>query len=126
MKAIRVKEAGTAQQLQLQECEIPSCGSDDVLIELKVAGINFIDIYVRTGLYPTSTYPYTPGKEGSGIVVAVGEMVSDFKKGDRVTFCSAGSGSYAEFIVVPANQVVLIPEALSFEIAAAAMLQGLT
>lgn len=125
MRAIRVQQPGGIEVLQLEECEQPAYGDNDILIQIKAAGINYIDIYTRTGLYK-SPHPYTPGKEGSGIVAAVGKNVHQFKKGDRVAFCSPGTGSYAEFTAIPADQVVSIPDAVSFEIAAAAMLQGLT
>ncbi len=126
MKAIQVAQAGGIEQLQLQECDIPQYGPDDVLVQAKVAGINFIDIYNRTGLYKPAYYPYIPGKEGSGVISAVGSQVKHLKPGDRVAYCEAGSGTYAEFVAIPAKEVVLIPESISFETAAAAMLQGLT
>lgn len=126
MKAIQVEKPGGTDALQLKDSPVPECGPDDVLVEIKAAGINFIDIYLRTGLYKPPLYPYTPGKEGSGIITAVGKNVKDLKPGDKVAFCSGGTGTYAEFAAIPANQVVLMPESLSFETAAAAMLQGLT
>jgi NADPH2:quinone reductase len=126
MKAIQVQKPGSSDELILSEIEVPKLGEQDVLIEIKAIGVNFIDIYTRTGLYKPGNYPYTPGKEGSGVVVEVGKNVTTVNKGDRVAFCSPGTGSYAEFTVLPADQIVLIPESISFEIAAAAMLQGLT
>jgi NADPH:quinone reductase len=126
MEAIQVKKPGGAEVLQLEECEKPLCGDNDLLVQIKVAGINFIDIYNRSGLYKPAAYPYTPGKEGSGIVDAVGKNVKDFHVGDRVAFCSPGTGSYAAYIAIPAAEVVPLPDHISFEIAAAAMLQGLT
>lgn len=126
MKAIRVEHPGGPERLKLQEIEVPNYGPNDVLIQVKAIGINYIDVYVRTGLYKPSRYPYTPGKEGSGVVTAVGDNVKDFKPGNRVAFCLVSEGSYAEYVVVPADKVVLIPTGISFEIAAAVMLQGLT
>lgn len=126
MQAIKVQAPGNTDQLQLIECPIPICNPDDVLVEIKAAGLNFIDIYIRTGLYKSPHYPYIPGKEGSGIIISVGKNVRHLNEGDRVAFCVGGTGTYAEFAVIPADQVVLIPEKISFEIAAAAMLQGLT
>lgn len=126
MQAILVNEPGGSEKLQLQEVVTPKCKPDEVLVEIKAAGINYIDVYIRTGLYPSAQYPYTPGKEGSGIITTIGENVKEFKVGDRVAFSSGGSGSYAQYTAIPAAQVVPIPASLSFEIAAAAMLQGLT
>jgi NADPH2:quinone reductase len=120
-----VSQAGGAEELKFVDAPVPKCGPRQVLINIKVAGINYIDINIRTGLYPQN-YPYTPGKEGSGVVSEVGEQVSDFKPGDRVAFCVWGSGSYAEYTVVDEERVVKIPDNLSFEFAAASMLQGLT
>jgi len=126
MKAIQVKQPGNVDQLHFVECDIPVYSANDVVIQLKAIGINFIDIYTRTGLYQPPHYPYTPGKEGSGVVTSVGKNVTDFKIGDRVAFCFAGSGSYAEYVVIDSNQVVLVPDDISFELAAASLLQGLT
>lgn len=126
MKAILVRQSGGIDQLHLEDVSVPECGPKDVLVKLKAVGINFIDIYVRKGLYKTNQFPYIPGKEGSGEVVSVGKDVQAFKPGDRVAFCAAGTGTYAEYAAIPADQVVLIPASLSFETAAAVMLQGLT
>jgi NADPH2:quinone reductase len=126
MRHITVESPGGDEQLQLVEEKIPDYGPDDVLIEMKAAGINYIDIYLRSGLYKVPHYPYTPGKEGSGIVAEIGKNVTQVKKGERVAFLAGSSGSYAEFAVVPANQVVAIPEEISFEVAAAAIFQGAT
>lgn len=126
MKAIRIVQAGDAQELKLQDIPAPAYGDDDVVVQMKVAGLNYIDIYTRTGLYKPAQYPYTPGKEGSGVIIACGKNVKDIKVGDRVAFCSAGTGTFAEVVVIPASQVVIIPDEMSFEIAAAVMLQGLT
>ena len=126
MHAIRVAAPGNAEQLVYKECEQPQPGPQDILVKIKAIGINYIDIYIRTGLYKPPSYPYTPGKEASGEVVAVGDQVKDFTTGDRVAFCSNNSGTYAEYVVVPADQAVHIPDSMDYEIAAAAMLQGLT
>ncbi|MDX1901773.1 MAG: quinone oxidoreductase [Gammaproteobacteria bacterium] len=126
MQAIQVHRPGDSTVLLMQMCSVPICGQEDVLVQVKAVGINYIDIYIRTGLYPPPHYPYVPGKEGSGIVVEVGGNVRDLEVGDRVAFCSSGSGTYAEYVAIPADQVVKIPTALSFETAAAGMLQGLT
>lgn len=126
MKAIQISQAGGPEQLLLKDIPQPEIGADEILVQVKAAGINFIDIYTRTGLYKPAQYPYTPGKEGSGVIVAIGKNVRDFNLNDRVAFCSSGSGTYAEYVTIPASQVVLIPDEISFEVAAAVMLQGLT
>jgi NADPH2:quinone reductase len=93
-------------------------------VRLSAAGVNFIDIYHRTGLYPLPL-PFTPGNEGAGVVEAVGREVTEVRPGDRVAYAMA-TGSYAELAVVPAFRLVPIPDTVSFEVAAAAMLQGMT
>lgn len=126
MKAIVVKETGGIDKLQLQEIPTPVCKPDEVLIQLKASGINYVDVYFRTGLYPVAQIPFVPGMEGSGVVTAIGAAVKNIKVGERVAFTAGGSGAYAEFAAIPAAQVVKIPAAISFETAAAAMLQGMT
>lgn len=126
MKAIQVKQAGGAEQLQFVEIPIPEYGPNDVLVQLKATGVNFIDIYTRTGLYKPIRYPFIPGKEGSGIVMSVGANVKNIRPGDRIAFCVGGTGTYAEYVAIPEDQVVSIPASMSFETAAAIMLQGLT
>jgi len=126
MQAISVDKAGDSSVLKYTDVSEPICGDDEVLIKLKAIGINFIDIYIRQGLYPVAAYPYIPGKEGSGDVIAVGKNVKDIKVGDRVGFCNGGRGSYSEIAAVLAEQVVPLPDNISYEIAAASLLQGLT
>jgi len=124
MKAIRVHAVGGPEVLVLEETPSPSPGPKEALVRLSAAGVNFIDIYHRIGLYPLSL-PFTPGNEGAGVVEAVGPDVSEVKPGDRVAYAMA-TGSYAELAVVPAWRLVPIPDTVSFESAAAAMLQGMT
>ena len=126
MKAIRVNQPGDISELHFEETPVPQCNPSDVLVEIKAAGINFIDIYIRNGLYKPPHYPYIPGKEGSGVIAQVGSQVKRLKPGDRVAFCSGGTGTYAEFVAIPSEQVVLLPPEISFEVGAAVMLQGLT
>lgn len=126
MRAILVKHPGGNEVLELENYQQPEIKSNEVLVEIKAVGINYIDIYIRTGLYKAVSYPYIPGKEGSGVVKAVGADVKDLKQGSRVAFASSGSGTYAEYVAIPADEVVVIPDAISFETAAACMLQGLT
>jgi NADPH2:quinone reductase len=124
MKVIQVKEYGDEQALQLTDLPIPKPGPDEVLVQLKAAGLNFIDIYMRTGYYP-HTLPYVPGYEGAGVVSEIGSKVSEVKVGDRVAYTGA-LGSYAEYNVVNAAQLIPLPDELSFEEGAACPLQGIT
>jgi NADPH2:quinone reductase len=124
MKAIRVHAVGGPEVLVLEETGAPTPGPKEALVRISAAGVNFIDIYHRIGLYPLPL-PFTPGNEGAGVVEAVGAEVTEVRPGDRVAYAMA-TGSYAELAVVPAWRLVPIPERVSFEAAAAAMLQGMT
>jgi NADPH:quinone reductase len=124
MKAIRISEPGGPEVLKLSEIERPTPGAGEVLVRLEASGLNFIEIYQRKGQYQRPL-PYTPGAEGAGVVEEVGEGVMDFKQGDRVASAGVG-GSYAEYALVPATQLVPLPEGVSTELAAAVMLQGMT
>ena len=124
MKAIRVHEAGGPEALLFEEVSSSEPSADHVLVKTKAIGVNFIDIYFREGLYP-GTFPFTPGFEAAGEVVAVSSEVTEFGIGDRVAYSSV-MGSYAEQTSVPTDQLVKIPADLDFETAAAAMLQGMT
>jgi NADPH2:quinone reductase len=124
MKAILVHTPGGPEQLKLEEIAQPVPAAGQALVKLEAIGVNYIDIYFRTGLYPADK-PITIGQEGAGRVAAVGEGVTDLAVGDRVAYAMA-RGSYAEFAAVPAWQLVKIPENVSTEQAAAAMLQGMT
>lgn len=124
MKAIVMEKHGGAEELKWQERPLPSIKPNEALVKLHSIGVNYIDIYHRMGLYP-QTLPFTPGMEGAGVVEAVGERVTLVKKGERVAY--AGSlGAYAQYHAVPETQLVPLPESLSFEQGAAAMLQGMT
>ncbi len=128
-RAITVREVGGADVLRLEDHDPCPTGSPDdgtLLVRVAACGVNFIDVYFRTGLYPRPL-PYVPGLEGSGVVEAVGGggASKGFAKGDRVAWVSA-PGSYAELMLVPQSQVVKIPDGVSTEVAGAAMLQGLT
>ena len=100
-------------------------GKGEVLVEQKAAGVNFIDVYFRTGLYKSETMPFVLGKEGAGVVAAVGADVTRFKVGDRIAY-TASSGSYAEQAIVEADKAVKLPDAITEETAAAVMLKGMT
>ena len=124
MKAIQVNVPGGPENLQLVEIPTPRPGPGQALVRLAASGVNFIDIYFRTGLYKADL-PIAIGSEGAGTVEAVGEGVTEVAPGDRVAYAMA-RGSYAEYAVVPAAQLVKIPAHLDFQRAAAAMLQGMT
>jgi NADPH2:quinone reductase len=122
--AIRVHEFGGPDALKWEEVEIDEPGPGQVKIRQQAAGLNFIDVYHRTGLYKQEL-PFTPGVEGAGVVEAVGAGVDNVKVGDRVTYASQ-IGGYAEERLIAADRVVKLPDSISFEQAAAVMLQGLT
>lgn len=124
MKAIRVHQYGGPESMVLDEVPVPTPGPQQALVRLHVSGVNFIDVYFRTGLYKAEQ-PTALGSEGAGVVEAIGAGVTGLAPGDRVAYAMA-RGSYAELAVVPAAQLVTIPEGVTFEQAAAAMLQGMT
>lgn len=124
MKAIQVFETGGPEKMQLAEVPRPMPGPGQALVRIAAAGVNFIDIYFRTGLYK-SDLPVALGSEGAGTVEAVGAGVSEVAPGDRVAYAMV-RGSYAQFALVPAWQLVKLPDNLDFQSAAAAMLQGMT
>lgn len=125
-KAIRLEQYGGPEVLKMVEIEVPEPGENDVTIRQRAVGLNFIDIYFRTGLYK-SVLPHGMGFEGAGEVVAVGKAAKKrFKVGDRVAYGQSPIGAYAEVRNVPAAQVVKLPKGISFEEAAAMMLKGLT
>jgi NADPH2:quinone reductase len=108
----------------VERVPVPVPGNGEALVQLDVAGLNFVDIYKRSGLYKVSL-PATPGEEGAGTVTALGPGVADLRVGDRVVWANS-MGAYAEFAVVPAAKLVPLPEAVSAEQGAAVMLQGIT
>lgn len=124
MKQIQVKQLGGPESMELVDAPVPKPGPQQALVRIAAAGVNFIDIYFRTGLYK-APLPATLGNEGAGTVTEVGPDVSEVKPGDRVAFAMT-RGSYAEFAVVPSAMLVKIPEHLDFKTAAAGMLQGMT
>ena len=124
MRAIRVHSFGGPEVLTLESVSDPHPAKGEVVVRLAAAGVNFIEVYQRKGLYQVP-HPSTPGGEGAGIVEAIGTDVVGLKVGDRVV--SQGfRGSYAELAVAPADRVVKVPDGISLDVAAAAMLQGLT
>jgi NADPH2:quinone reductase len=124
MKAIRVEQPGGAEALQLVEVPDPKPREGEALVRIEAAGVNFIDVYHRSGAYRLS-YPLIPGQEGAGTVVEVGAGVREVGPGDRVAFAS-GPGAYAELAAVPAAKLVPVPDGVSAKQAAAVMLQGMT
>jgi NADPH2:quinone reductase len=124
MQAIRVSATGGPEALQLEEIATPEPGPGQVRIKVEAAGVNFIEIYQRKGQYQLSL-PFTPGAEAAGTVDAVGPDVAEIQVGARVATVDA-RGSYAQYALVAADRVVSVPEGVSVEVAAAAMLQGMT
>jgi NADPH2:quinone reductase len=124
VKVMHVREPGGPEQMELAEIPTPTPGPKQVLVRIAASGVNFIDIYFRTGLYKADP-PITLGSEAAGTVEAIGPDVSEVAPGDRVAYAMV-RGSYAEYAVVPAAQLVKIPDAVDFDSAAAAMLQGMT
>ena len=123
--AIRVHDYGGPEVLRWEEVEIGEPGPGQVRIRQTAVGLNFIDIYGRTGLYPQPSFPFIPGMEGAGVVTAVGEGVRDLKPGRRVAY--AGQiGAYAEERLIAAERVVKLPDTIDDRVAAAIMLQGMT
>jgi NADPH2:quinone reductase len=124
MQAIRVNATGGPDALQLEDVPIPEPGSGQVRIRVEAAGVNFIEVYQRKGQYKLPL-PFTPGAEAAGIVDARGPGVTDMQVGARVASVNV-HGSYAQYALVQADRVVLVPEGVSVEVAAAVMLQGMT
>jgi NADPH:quinone reductase len=124
MKAIRVTEAGGPEVLTVREVPDPEPGRGEARVRVEYAGVNFIDVYHRTGLYP-KPLPFTPGVEGAGVVEAVGPGVEDVAVGDRVAW-ALHPGSYAEAAVVPSWRLAHVPDELTLDVAAALMVQGMT
>jgi NADPH2:quinone reductase len=122
--AIRVHQAGGPEVLQWDEIQVGDPGPGQIRLRQEAAGLNFIDVYHRTGLYKQEL-PFTPGVEGAGVVEAVGPDVDDVKVGDRVAYAGP-LGGYAEERLIAADKLVKLPDSISFEQAAAMMLQGLT
>jgi len=124
MKAIQVSQAGGPEVLTLVDVATPELKPNEALVQIKAAGVNFIDVYFREGRYP-APLPFINGQEAAGVIVEVGADVTTFKPGERVAYVGR-LGSYAELASVPAAQLVKIPDELDFDQAAAAMLQGMT
>ncbi len=124
-RAIQILAFGGPEAMQLVDVEVGQPGPGEVRIRHHAAGLNFIDVYQRTGLYPNAL-PLSLGMEGAGLVEAVGEGVEHLHVGDRVAYASQPPGSYCELRVMPARSVVVLPDGIDFETGAAMMLKGLT
>jgi len=125
-KAIRVHATGGPEVLRWEEVEVGAPGEGEALVRHAAVGLNYIDVYFRTGLYPAPGLPFTPGMEGAGTVEAVGPGVSEVAPGDRVAYAAAPVGAYAEVRLMPARKLVRLPDSIDFEQGAAMMLQGMT
>lgn len=125
MRAVVVSEQGGPEVLRVEERDVPQPGEGQVRVDVQAAGVNFIDIYQRSGTYPMQT-PFIAGSEGAGTVSAIGPGVSGVAVGDLVGWAMASGAGYAEQVVVAADRVVPVPEGVSGELAAAVLLQGMT
>ena len=123
--AVRIHSNGGPEVLRWEEVALPKPGRNEVIIRQTASGLNFIDVYFRTGLYKVPSFPATIGNEGAGVVEAVGVDVTEVAVGDRVAYCMS-LGSYAQRRVVPAQQLVKLPDTVTDEQAAAMMLKGCT
>ncbi|MEK7831226.1 MAG: alcohol dehydrogenase catalytic domain-containing protein, partial [Acidobacteriota bacterium] len=124
MKAIVVENCGGPESLVYRDAEKPAPKAGEALVKLEAVGLNFIDVYHRTGLYPLPR-PFIPGMEAAGIVESLGEGVSEVSVGDRVAYAMQ-PGAYADYAAVQSWRLVKVPAGVSAEQAAAAMLQGMT
>ena len=125
-KAIRIYETGGPEVLQWEEHDPGQPSAGEALVRHEAVGLNFIDVYHRTGTYPLPSLPAVPGMEGAGIVEAVGVGVTEVAAGDRVAYAGLPPGAYAEVRLIPAHRLVKVPDAVSTRQAAAMMLQGMT
>lgn len=125
-KAFRFYETGNSDVLRFEDVKVGAPGTGEVRLRHEAIGLNYIDIYFRSGVYPAPSLPSGLGLEGSGVIEAVGDGVTDLAVGDRVAYAAQPLGAYAEARVMPAKGLVKIPDGISFDLAAAAMLQGMT
>ena len=125
MKAIRIESHGGPEVIRVEDVETPTPGAHELRVKNAACGVNFIDTYHRTGLYKIAL-PSGLGQEGAGIVEAIGEGITHFKVGDRVAYCSGPIGAYSEAHVVREDRAVLLPQRISFDVAAASLLKGMT
>jgi len=124
MRAIQVSKVGGPEVLTLVDLPVPTPKANEAVVQIKAAGVNFIDVYFREGRYPAQL-PFINGQEAAGIVTEIGSNVENLRPGDRVAYTGV-TGSYAEYAAVPAERLIQIPDEIDFHQAAAAMLQGMT
>ena len=124
MHAIRIHEYGGPEVLRYEEVPASGPGAGEARVRIEAAGLNYIDVYHRTGLYPSTSMPFTPGREGAGVVEAVGPGVTEVSVGDRVAYATH-QGSYTEAAIVPSEALVPLPDSIDTQSAAAAILQGI-
>lgn len=125
-QAIRIHAHGGPEQLQLESVDTPTPNTGEVLLKQTHIGVNFIDVYFRTGLYPPPALPFTPGMEAAGEVIAVGPGVETLRAGQRVAYATPPVGAYASERVMPADRLVPLPDDIDNATAAAMMLRGMT
>ena len=125
-KMIRVHEVGGPEAMRFEDVDLGAPGAGEVRIRHTAVGLNYIDVYFRTGLYPAPSVPFTPGMEAAGEVVAIGDSVTEFVVGDRVAYAAPPLGAYSDERLMPADRIVKIPDGVSDEQAAAMMLKGMT
>ena len=125
-KAIRIHQTGGPEAMRWEDVEVGAPGPGEIRIRHEAVGLNFIDVYFRTGLYPSPSLPFSPGMEGAGVVEAIGDGVDSVAVGDRVAYAAPPVGAYAEERLMPADKVVGIPAGIGSRQAAAMMLQGMT
>ncbi len=125
-RAIRIHQTGGPEAMRWEDVEVGAPGPGEIRIRHEAVGLNYIDVYFRTGLYPAPSLPFSPGMEGAGVVEAVGEGVDSPVAGDRVAYAAPPVGAYAEVRLMPADRVVKIPAGIDSRHAAAMMLQGMT
>ena len=125
-KAIKIHETGGPEVMRWEDFDPGRPAAGEALVRHEAVGLNFIDVYHRTGLYPLPSLPASPGMEGAGTVEAVGEGVTDIAVGDRVAYAGLPPGAYAEVRLIPAHRLVKLPDAISTQQGAAMMLQGMT
>jgi NADPH2:quinone reductase len=125
MKAVRIHKTGGPEVLSYEDAPQPHAGPGEAVVKVEAIGVNFIDVYFRSGVYKVPSFPYTPGMEASGTVFDVGAGVTDVQKGDRVAYAMT-PGAYAEYSAVAAWKLVKLPPGVDFKQGAAIMLQGMT
>jgi NADPH2:quinone reductase len=125
-KAIVVNQIGGPEVLQFADVVVPAPGPGEVLLRQRAIGLNFVEIYFRSGVYPAPSMPFTPGSEAAGVVEAIGSGVTELKPGDRVAYAGGPMGAYSEARVIPARFLVKLPDSIDDATAAAVMLKGMT